>query len=272
MFQHVRSVYARLATDPKHIALAAAMIVASAARAEVIVDMTFTAPNGLENTGVGPDGVLKGGASILANQLFLNGDNEDEPAGAGLDLPLGSYGKIFSGGNDFLVEFDFKAVPGDTGSLFSADGSLAQEDPDFQAGSLNIYLGTGPDSGVTGIIADFWFLGEVAVEQDLDLGIQFNDGEYHHVKLQFTAATKTAELTVDDVEPEFDDFDFLRKTSGDIVRLGDENNPDFGADINDGFNGFFDNLHIEGTPEPTSFVLMGIGGLMYLGGRRGIRR
>jgi hypothetical protein len=169
------------------------------------------------------------------------------------------------------VEFDFRSAQGDTGALFSADGSHALADPgdpdEDDIGTLNIYLGTGPDSGVTGIIADMWFMGEVAVEEDPDAGLFFNDGATHHVKVEYSAVSKILQLTVDDLEPEFDDFDFFRDTSNDIVRLGDENNADFGGDINDGFNGLFDNLRIEGTlnvPEPSALLLIGFGSLISL--------
>lgn len=254
-------------------AVALAVALSSNAAAELIVDMTFTPPNSLENTGIGPDGVLKGGASITAGgQLRTNGSNADEPVGAGLDLPLGELARIFNGANDFLVEFDFQVV-GTRGSLFSADGShtLADPgDPEDKQGALNIYVGTSPDSGDFGVIADLWFMGEISIIED-DIDLDLDDEEFHHLLLTYTAATNTLELTVDDLPPVSGVFDYFRNTADDIVRLGDENNGDFGADINPtGFNGLFDNLRIVGTlnvPEPSALLMMSLGTLLCLGRR-----
>ena len=243
------------------ISLAVVLLFVSALPAATLVDMDFNGPTGLENAGIGPDGILKGGASIAGGQLLLNGSNAAEPAGAGLDLPLGAFGYAFSGAGDFLVEFDFASTSGDTGVLFSADGSKFLYDtiPGFnpdesdpiaggQAGSLNIY------SEGDAIVADLWFLGEVAVDGE------FDDDQIHSVSVSYSAADAEFLLTVDDVESdpfEVEDGDgFFRDTSHDIVRLGDENNPDFGEEFNDGFAGRFDNLLIEGpTPPPLKLIV-----------------
>jgi hypothetical protein len=232
--------------------LLAALSAASTSRAVAIVDMDFNGVTGLENDGIGPDGMLKGGATIVGGRLVLDGSNAPEPTGAGLDIPMGDLG-TFSGAEDFLVEFDFTSIDGGTGALFAADGAKFLDDsggefPGDQAGGLNIYsLGDL-------VVADLWFIGAVEVEGT------FDDNMPHHVSVFYNAAEATLEMSVDDVEGDplvvEDGEGFLRDTSHDITRLGDENNPDFGAEFNSGCRCSFDNLLIEGpTPPPVKLVV-----------------
>jgi hypothetical protein len=239
----------------------ATLSVASTSRAVAIVDMDFDGPTGLENTGIGPDGVLKGGASIVGGQLVLNGSNAAEPTGAGLDLPIADLG-VFSGEKDFLVEFDFSSIDGGTGALFAADGAKFLFDsggdiPGGQAGGLNIY------SEGDVVVADLWFIGAVEVEGT------FNDNMPHRVSVFYNAANAELEMSVDGIDGDpllVEDGDgFLRDTSHDITRLGDENNPDFGGDFNNGCHCRFDNLLIEGpTPPAVNLIVNRLTGALTL--------
>jgi len=229
--------------------------------AVAVVDMDFNGVTGLENAGIGPDGILKGGASIVNGQLVLDGSNAPEPTGAGLDLAIGNLG-TFSGAEDFLLEFDFASINGGSGALFSADGAKFVFDngddiPGGQEGGLNIFsLGDQ-------VVADLWFIGAVEVDGT------FDDNQLHHVSVFYDAAQARLEMSVDGEEGDpliVDDGNgFLRDTTHDITRVGDENNPDFGSEFNSGCHCKFDNLLIEGpTPPPVKLIVNRVTGALTL--------
>jgi hypothetical protein len=233
----------------------APFIAATPSPADVIVDMDFDGATGVENAGIGPDGTLLNGASIGigvgvggTNALVTDGSNEPEPAGAGLDLPLSALNP-FGGDSDFTVSFDFSTTD-DLGVLFSSDGShVTDPSEEGQEGSINIFN----EDGI--VVTDFWYI------EGLDApGSGFNDGSFHSVLLEYDSTAKTASLSVDGGEASVLDFNetefgpFSRDASQDLTRLGDENNFDFGVEINDGCECTFDNLFIEGTaPAPVPF-------------------
>ena len=234
---------------------------ASATSATILVDMNFNGPTGLENPGLGPDGVLKDGATIVSGELRTNGSNA--AAGSGLDLPLGKQlAYAFSGGADFHLSFDFATLSNGQGTLFNADGAKYLYDtipgfnPDLtdppgggQRGSLAIYC------QATGIKVDLWFLGVMQV------GGTFNDNQLHNVSLDYSAHDAVLTLMVDhsdDLVSQMNVNDiveggFFRDTSHDLIRVGDINNPD--SEL--GEQGVvipiaarFDNLLLDGSPEP----------------------
>ena len=82
---------------------------------------------------------MLGGADVTTNpgQLTVDGVLD-----SGLDIPLAAMSP-FSGLGDWSVSFSFATQGGDTGALFSSDGSHAIDPGEFpggQQGSLNVYL------------------------------------------------------------------------------------------------------------------------------------
>lgn len=252
------------------IALAGAVLCAGTAfGALTIVDMNFNGGTGVENPGDGPDGVLKNGASIVGGQLITNGTKLAEPDGAGLDLNFNGF-NTFSGAQDFNVSFDFALANGDLrGPLFSADGGKfvndnggAGEFPHGQQGGVNIIVRA--DQNPQRVIADLWFIGEARF--NMPAGFPLNDGNMHHLALSYNSSAKQLTLNIDGLTPtnnpqlatlnvgSVEGFEngFLRDTSHDIVRLGDQTNEDvFSASLtnaNNLCNCKFDNLLISGAP------------------------
>ena len=221
------------------------VICVSAAAAVDLAVFDFEAPaNGTQvaNLGAGPSGALLNGATVGGGVLNVDG------LGQGLDIPLGILNP-FGGANDWRVEFDFTSEDDGGGPLFSSDSSNCDVECNDaeQAGSINIFLN--PEGEV---IADAWFVGAIGSEPGL------NDGESHHVALNYTAAESLWELFIDG---EFTDeavFEYSRDASEDRTRIADQTNPDFGfEDIDPGMDGLIatiDNVVIEAPAPPPVLV------------------
>lgn len=247
-------------------ALSLALLGGGASKAATIVNMNFNGATGLENTGLAPDGVLKNGASIVAGELVTNGTKLAEPGGAGLELDLTGY-DAFSGAYDVYVSFDFATIGGDArGPLFSADGGKYVIDnfpesafPAGQGGSLNI------NYRADRVEADLWFIDTARVNGT------FNDNQFHHVDMSYHGLTGRLNLTVDGLptNQKFIPGGFLRDTSHDIVRLGDQTNSDVYSTSLTSANNLtaarFDNLIIKmevaQIPEPFSWLLLSVGAI-----------
>ena len=222
---------------------------------DTIAQFTFdNTDNPTENTGSGPDGALLGGASVSDGKLMVNGPDQ------GLDIPLGAMNP-FGGDTDWNVSFDFATSGNPTsGVMFSSDGSF-EPFPGEQTGVVNIYL-----AGEGNVLMDFWWVGSIVSENT------YNDDQMHEVEASYTAATGVATLTVDGTDTVMaEGWGYSRDATGDRTRVGDETNGDFGTEINPGgFFGYFDNVVIEGVPEPSSILLLLIGvvPLLYRRSRR----
>ena len=219
--------------------------VAVPAHAVILAEFDFEEVSGetVPNLGVGPDGFLLEGATVEDGVLKTEG------AGSGLDIPFGILSP-FGGESDWSVQFDFRTE--DVGGpLFSSDSSDCPDEcnDDVAAGSLNIFL-----SEEAEVVADAWFIGGISGGEGL------NDGEFHTVRLNYTAEESLWELFVDDLEEPTEDavFEYVRDATLDRTRLADQTNPDFGfEDIDPDMNGItaeFDNLIIDAPAPPPIFA------------------
>ena len=227
-------------------ALGLLCLFATMANAVIIAEFDFESVDGttVPNLGVGPAGELLEGAQVVDGVLRTDG------VGVGLDIPLGILNP-FGGDADWSVQFDFRTEDEGGGPLFSSDSSDCPDECNdaVAAGSLNIFLS---DEGE--VVADAWFIGAMGFGEGL------NDGEFHTVRLDYTAADSLWALFVDDLEEPGaeEEFEYSRDASLDRTRIGDQTNPDFGfEDIDPGADGIvadFDNFLIDAPAPPPVLV------------------
>lgn len=246
---------------PLTIYLAAALLGGSAS-AVVIVDMDFNGTTGLENAGVGPDGVLVGTTTIgaAAGVGGTGGLVTDGADDSGLRLDIGELG-AFSGSGDFHLSFDFKANTPDaeSGQLFSADPTTFLDDEGLEfPGGQEAAFSVGFFGEEIGF--DLWFFGGGGIAGP------FNDGNFHTVNIDYDATEKVFTLSSpssEEVAEEFldeEEFPFAlggRDTTNDLTWLGNNTNLDLIEDETGlPCDCTFDNLLIEGpSPPPVKLVV-----------------
>lgn len=230
------------------LALGSVFSLAQTANAIILAEFDFESATGstVSNLGVGPSGTLINGAIVADGVLQTDG------VGSGLDIPFGVLNP-FGGAADWSVQFDFSSEDDGGGPLFSSDNSNCPEDCENDGGngvgSLNIFL-----TGEGEVVADAWYIGGMGFGEGL------NDGEFHTVRLDYTAGESLWELYVDDLEfPVAEEvFEYSRDATLDRTRVADQTNDDFGfEDIDPGADGIiasFDNLIIEAPSPPPVLI------------------
>ena len=225
-------------------------IFSATASAVLIADFDFESVSGdsVPNNGIGPAGLLLDGASVANGVLSVDGLH------SGLDIPLGALSP-FDGDADWSVQFDFRTEDEGGGPLFSSDNSVCEDECNdaVAAGAVNIFI-----TGEGEVTTDAWFIGAIGAFGEDDQPL--NDGEFHTVRLDYTADGGLWELYIDDLEEVAADAEwpYIRESSLDRTRIGDQTNPDFGFEAidpdEDGIVVEFDNFQID-APSPPPVLL-----------------